>query len=138
MESGNTTDSTAALNEVAADQSGQSNRRAAKTRTPRENEAYKPEDLGVGTLHLYDMSKGDTIKKFQTNSSDVGSPEVQIALLTRRLESLATHFAGHPQDHHSRRGMMDIISRRKRLLAYLRKENVNRYRSTIASLGLRK
>jgi small subunit ribosomal protein S15 len=96
------------------------------------------DDVAVGPLKLSQVEKGDVIKKFQINSQDVGSPEVQIALLTRRLESMTTHFASHPKDYHSQRGMLDLISRRKRLISYLRKEDVTRYRSTISALGLRK
>ncbi len=96
------------------------------------------DDVAVGPLKLSQVEKGDVIKKFQINSQDVGSPEVQIALLTRRLESMTMHFASHPKDHHSQRGMLDLISRRKRLISYLRKEDVTRYRATISALGLRK
>lgn len=84
------------------------------------------------------MEKEQVIRKFQRSSSDTGSPEVQIALLTQRLVVLAQHFAAKPKDLHSRRGMMNLISQRKQLLQYLRNEDVNRYRSTIAALGLRK
>ena len=100
--------------------------------------AVAQDDLAVGSGKLSAAEKGQVIKKFQINSQDVGSPEVQIALLTRRLETLTKHFAGHKKDYHSQRGMLDIISKRKRLLAYLKGENISRYRSTIAALGLRK
>jgi small subunit ribosomal protein S15 len=96
------------------------------------------EDLAVGTLRLAERESLDVVKQFQRNSQDCGSPEVQIALLTRRLEVLTSHFGKFPKDHHSRKGMMDIISRRKRMLQYLKREDVARYRSTIAALGLRK
>ena len=82
--------------------------------------------------------KTDVIKKFQVKEGDTGSPEVQIALLTKRLEILSTHFSKHAKDTHSRRGMMKLISRRKGLLDYLRKADVNRYRNVIGALGLRK
>ena len=82
--------------------------------------------------------KGDVIKKYQTKEGDTGSPEVQIALLTKRLEMLSTHFQTNAHDNHSRRGMMKLISRRKGLLDFLRRENVERYRNVIAALGLRK
>jgi small subunit ribosomal protein S15 len=84
------------------------------------------------------MGKDQVISKFQRSTSDTGSPEVQIALLTQRLVVLAKHFAAKPKDLHSRRGMMNLISQRKQLLQYLRNEDVNRYRTTIAALGLRK
>lgn len=99
---------------------------------------YKTEDLEVGSQKLSEKAPADVIKQFQRNSQDCGSPEVQIALLTQRLEILSNHFAKFPKDHHSRKGMMDIISRRKRMLQYLRTEDVARYRSTISALGLRK
>jgi small subunit ribosomal protein S15 len=98
----------------------------------------KAEDVAVGTLSLSQKQPTDVIKQFQINSQDCGSPEVQIALLTRRLEILAKHFGKFPKDHHSRKGMMDIISRRKRMLQYLKGEDIARYRSTISALGLRK
>lgn len=82
--------------------------------------------------------RSDIIEKFRVHEGDTGSPEVQIALLTKRLEVLADHFQKHPQDKHSKRGLMQVVSRRKRLLQYLRGEDINRYRSIISSLGLRK
>ena len=96
------------------------------------------DDVAVGSLRLSQKDPSDVIKQFQRNSQDCGSPEVQIALLTRRLEILSTHFAKSPKDNHSRKGMMDVISQRKQLLAYLKREDVVRYRSTISALGLRK
>ena len=78
------------------------------------------------------------VQKFQRKEGDTGSPEVQVALLTERLETLAKHFTVHKEDKHSRVGMMKMISRRKSLLNYLRKENLDKYRETIAALGLRK
>lgn len=82
--------------------------------------------------------KQKIIKKHQTHGTDTGSPEVQIAVLTERLQILAKHFEKHREDKHSRRGMLKMISQRKRLLQYLRNENIDRYRSTLNSLGLRK
>ena len=99
---------------------------------------YTEEDTATGSLNLSAKEPSEVVKKFQRNSQDCGSPEVQIALLTRRLEILAKHFGTNPKDHHSRKGMMDIISRRKRMLHYLRHEDVARYRNTISALGLRK
>jgi small subunit ribosomal protein S15 len=83
-------------------------------------------------------AKKKIISQFQIHSTDVGSPEVQIALLTDRIQNLTRHFETNKEDKHSKRGMMKLISRRKSLLSYLRKENVERYRATISSLGLRK
>ncbi len=96
------------------------------------------DDVAVGPLDLTTLSNAEVVAKFQRNSQDTGSPEVQVALLTKRLATLTKHFGGNPKDHHSRRGMMNIISQRKRMLAYLRGEDVARYRNTIAALGLRK
>jgi small subunit ribosomal protein S15 len=84
------------------------------------------------------MNNSDVIKKFKINEKDTGSPEVQIALITKRLDHLSGHFSKNPNDIHSQRGMFTMINRRKTLLQYLRKENIDRYRSTISALGLRK
>ena len=112
--------------------------RAEETKAVRRTDAFSQEDLAVGSLNLSKLEKGEVVKKFRVNAKDVGSPEVQVALLTRRLESMTKHFASHPKDRHSQRGMLDIISHRKRLLGYLRREDVSRYRATISALGLRK
>lgn len=69
---------------------------------------------------------------------DTGSPEVQVALLTRRIEELTEHSRTHPKDHHSRRGLLLLVGRRRRLLDYLRREDIERYRAIIAKLGLRR
>ena len=82
--------------------------------------------------------KSEVITQYQIKEGDTGSSEVQVALLTKRLAVLAGHFSSHHNDKHSRRGMMRLISQRKRLLDYLKNENVDRYRTLIASLGLRK
>lgn len=82
--------------------------------------------------------KAEVMKEYQLHEGDTGSPEVQIATLTKRLEVLMDHFKRHPQDKHSRRGLMGVVSKRNRLLQYLRGEDINRYRTLISSLGLRK
>lgn len=82
--------------------------------------------------------KQEIIAKHRVHEKDSGSPEVQIALLTKRLDKMSEHFKTHSKDQHSRRGMLAMISRRKRLLAYLKNENIERYRNTINALGLRK
>ena len=82
--------------------------------------------------------KSEVIKTFQLTDKDTGSPEVQVALLTNRIEKLSGHFGSHAKDEHSRRGMMRMISRRKKLLQYLKNENSERYKNTITALGLRK
>lgn len=82
--------------------------------------------------------RAELITEYRKHESDTGSPEVQIALLTDRLNRLAEHFKSHPQDKHSQRGLLGIVSRRKGLLEYLRRESPERYRTLIGSLGLRK
>lgn len=70
--------------------------------------------------------------------ADTGSPEVQVAVLSRRISELTEHLKTHPKDHHSRRGLLRMVGRRKRLLDYLRREDIERYRALIAKLGLRR
>ena len=82
--------------------------------------------------------RSEIVAKFRRGDNDTGSPEVQIALLTDRIKHLTEHFGKHKKDEHSRRGMLRMISRRKRLLKYLQAEDVGRYRETISALGLRK
>ncbi len=78
------------------------------------------------------------VEEFGTHGQDTGSPEVQVALLTERINELMGHFNEHKQDHHSRRGLLRMVSQRRRLLAYLRREDAERYRSLIGRLGLRR
>jgi small subunit ribosomal protein S15 len=106
--------------------------------TPRGSNSKITEEVVVGSLKLSDVEKSEVITRFARTSQDCGSPEVQIALLTQRLELLAKHFSSNPKDHHSRRGMLNLISQRKQLLSYLRGSDVARYRTTIQALGLRK
>lgn len=82
--------------------------------------------------------KKEVIQKFKTHEKDTGSPEVQIALLTENINSLTDHFKLHQKDHHSRRGLLIMVGKRKRLLNYLRKIDISRYRKIISELGLRK
>lgn len=82
--------------------------------------------------------KVELIKKFRLHEKDTGSPEVQIALLTERINSLSQHFKIHKKDHHSRRGLMKLVGQRRRLLEYLKGEDVERYRRLIRELGLRR
>ena len=77
------------------------------------------------------------ISKFKKHESDSGSPEVQIALLTQRINSLSDHFKLHARDHHSRRGLLKMVGQRKRLLNYLKKKDVASYRTLVKELGLR-
>ncbi len=80
----------------------------------------------------------DIIGKYKVHENDTGSPEVQIALISARIEYLTQHFKAHKKDHHSRRGLLKLVGQRRRLLDYLKKKDVERYRSVIQRLGLRK
>lgn len=82
--------------------------------------------------------KTDTIGQYRTHATDTGSPEVQIALLTQRINGLGDHFKAHGKDNHSRRGLLKMVSQRRRLLNYLRRKNSDRYREVINRLGIRK
>jgi small subunit ribosomal protein S15 len=82
--------------------------------------------------------KLELVKKFGIKANDTGSPEVQIALLTTRINELSTHFSGHVKDHHSRMGLLRMVGRRRKLLEYLQEKNVERYRKIIQELDLRK
>ncbi len=82
--------------------------------------------------------KADTIAKHRKHASDTGSPEVQIALLSERINHLTEHLKTHQKDHHSRRGLLMLVGRRRRLLDYVKAGNVERYRQIVAELGLRR
>ena len=82
--------------------------------------------------------KKEVIENFKTHETDTGSPEVQIALLSERISYLTEHFKTHKKDHHSRRGLLKLVGQRRRLLDYLKRKNVDRYREVIARLGLRR
>jgi small subunit ribosomal protein S15 len=82
--------------------------------------------------------KTATITEYATREGDTGSPEVQIALLTERIKHLTEHLKVHKKDHHSRRGLLMLVGRRRRLLNYVEQNDVERYRALIARLGLRK
>jgi len=82
--------------------------------------------------------KGNIITQYRMHTSDTGSPEVQIALLSERISYLTEHFKTHKKDHASRRGLLKIVGKRRRLLDYLRMYNVERYREVISKLGIRK
>ena len=87
---------------------------------------------------LATAKKTDLIQRFRTHETDTGSPEVQIALMTRRINDLNEHLKVHQHDHHSRRGLLLLVGRRRRLLTYLRNTDINRYRTLIERLGLRR
>jgi len=78
------------------------------------------------------------MKEYATKEGDTGSPEVQVAVLTARIEELTAHLKDHPNDHHSRRGMYKMIGKRRGLLDYVKKNDIDRYRSLIERLGIRK
>ena len=80
----------------------------------------------------------EIVAEYGTHESDTGSPEVQVALLTERINHLTEHLRTHKHDHHSRRGLLLMVGKRRRLLDYLRRQDVERYRALIAKLGLRR
>lgn len=84
------------------------------------------------------MTKQEIMAKYATHEGDTGSPEVQIALLTDRINHLTEHLKIHKKDHHSRRGLLKMVGARRGLLNYLTKKDINRYREIIAKLGIRK
>jgi small subunit ribosomal protein S15 len=84
------------------------------------------------------QQKTELITAYATHDGDTGSPEVQIALLSNRITYLTEHFKSHAKDHHSRRGLLKLVGRRRRLLDYLKKTDVERYRTIIDKLGIRK
>lgn len=89
-------------------------------------------------MALQKTEKDTIIHDYQVHETDTGSPEVQIALLTKRIGDLTEHLKAHSHDHHSRRGLFKLVGRRRRLLAYLQQKDVERYRATIDRLGLRR
>lgn len=84
------------------------------------------------------QAKSETIAEHRLHETDTGSPEVQIAILTARINHLTDHLRMHKKDHHSRRGLLMLVGRRRRLLDYVRRNDVERYRTLIAKLGLRR
>ncbi len=83
-------------------------------------------------------TKQQTVEAYRVHETDTGSTEVQVALLTQRINELSEHFKVHKKDHHSRRGLLDLVSQRRRLLNYLRRNGPERYRALIERLGLRR
>lgn len=88
-------------------------------------------------MDLAPLDKDEIILQFQQHEGDTGSPEVQIALLTSRIQRLSAHMRAHRKDFHSQRGLLKMVGQRRRLLRYLRNEDVDRYRALIKTLGLR-
>ena len=89
-------------------------------------------------MALITEKKTEVVQKYRRHDSDTGSPEVQVALITERIAYLTEHFKTHKKDHHSRRGLLKLVGQRRRLLDYLRKVDLNRYKAVIDQLGLRK
>jgi small subunit ribosomal protein S15 len=89
-------------------------------------------------MALVKDEKSQIIQDYRRADSDTGSPEVQVAVLTKRIQELTEHLKTHKKDHHSRRGLLQMVGRRRRLLDYLRKEDIGRYRELIGRLGLRR
>lgn len=89
-------------------------------------------------MALLKEEKSQIIADNAVTEGDTGSPEVQVAVLSRRISELTEHLKTHPKDHHSRRGLLRMVGRRRRLLEYLRREDIERYRALIAKLGLRR
>ena len=87
---------------------------------------------------MSELTKSEIVAKFQRAAGDTGSPEVQVALLTARINHLTDHFKVHAKDHHSRRGLLRMVSRRRKLLDYLKRTDLNAYRKLIDTLNLRK
>ena len=89
-------------------------------------------------MALAKEAKTDIIGQYKVHDTDTGSPEVQVALLTQRINDLTEHFKTHVKDNHSRRGLLKLVSQRRRLLDYLRRKDAERYREVISRLGIRK
>ena len=89
-------------------------------------------------MSVIDIKKSEIVAKFQRQAGDTGYPEVQVALLTARINELTPHFKEHKKDHHSRRGLLKMVSRRRKLLDYLKRTDVDAYRKLIDALNLRK
>ncbi len=89
-------------------------------------------------MSVKNENKKDIISKYATKTNDTGSPEVQVAILTDKISSLTEHFKVHKKDNHSRRGLLRMVSRRRKLLDYIKSKNVERYKKLIESLGIRR
>lgn len=99
----------------------------------KEREKTKSGDMGIA-----EPQKQQRIEQFRVHPTDTGSPEVQVALLSQRIEHLTEHFKVHVKDHHSRRGLLKLVGQRRRLLDYLRNSDFGRYQSLIQRLGIRR
>jgi small subunit ribosomal protein S15 len=101
-------------------------------------EKEKEETRGGQSVSFNKAQKASVISGYKTHGTDTGSPEVQVALLSERINYLTEHFKSHPKDHHSRRGLLQLVGRRRRLLDYLKGKDLERYRGLIERLGIRK
>jgi small subunit ribosomal protein S15 len=95
-------------------------------------------DSGNRDMSLQTEQKAEIVKANARGAADTGSPEVQVALLTARINELTPHFKTHAKDHHGRRGLLKLVNQRKRLLSYLKDKDADRYTALIQKLGLRK
>jgi small subunit ribosomal protein S15 len=98
----------------------------------------KEETRGGQSVSFNKAQKASVISGYRTHGTDTGSPEVQVALLSERINYLTEHFKSHPKDHHSRRGLLQLVGQRRRLLDYLKGKDLERYRGLIDRLGIRK
>lgn len=105
---------------------------------PKQVKKTKKAKVAVEPAALPSAEKQEVISQFQVKAGDTGSPEVQVALLTKRIEKLVGHLKANPSDNHSRRGLLGIVSKRRRLLNYLGKKDVGRYKALVQKLGLGK
>ena len=103
-----------------------------------ENIDNKRKERKSGDMGIAPQQKQGVIEQFRVHQSDTGSPEVQVALLSQRIEYLTEHFKIHAKDHHSRRGLLKLVGQRRRLLDYLKKSDFERYQALIQRLGIRK
>ncbi len=112
--------------------------KASKSETIKESKSVKPAKINQGNIDEGSKIKLELIKKYGTHKNDSGSTEVQIALLTNRINQLTEHLKKHNKDSDSRRGLLMMVGKRRRLLNYIAKHDIARYEKTIKSLGLRK
>jgi small subunit ribosomal protein S15 len=102
------------------------------------NELRKERDQRAENMGIAEPQKRQSIEQFRVHQTDTGSPEVQVALLSQRIDHLTEHFKVHVKDHHSRRGLLKLVGQRRRLLDYLRNTDFARYQNLIQRLGIRK
>jgi len=102
------------------------------------NELRKERDQRAENMGIAEPQKRQSIEQFRVHQTDTGSPEVQVALLSQRIDHLTEHFKVHVKDHHSRRGLLKLVGQRRRLLDYLRNSDFDRYQKLIQRLGIRK